>query len=350
MNSLSSANFPQNQTLQPPSQGMRLRSGRVVPHSVKHVKKRIPHPQPSLQETQEKLSLYKLHDNVKGVVGSFLCLKDTIELAKVSKKFNATHNKFVNNDASVSEILRKAKGKISAIPEPLRSRVKEIAHSINSLDLDLLPLAEDDVKEFITYFKNSTAAQYFSIFKLALQDVLQENSKDEKIKILQRAIKALSVENSQLKALLLKVMLAVEEDNDLQSVVDSVLGTYRVTTFTDSMRQTHLLIKRLSRNDEFFNIHFQEARRLLKDADEGECLFRLTSHMATATDGQIVITVKRSDLTSRDETNGFFEEVFDITDKGELLCDDETSPFQGRFKDPNEILQAFNLKLKHNQH
>lgn len=357
MNTVSSSGFLQNQTIELSSQGMKLRSGKVLPNIAKQISKRKSNSQSSShtnnqiqnnKSSKEEKSLYKLQDTIKGVVGSFLCLKDVIQLAKVARHFRATNTKFVMNDAQVSEILRKAHGKISAIPEPLRTRVKEIAHIIKVLDLNIEALSAEDVDELIMYFKNSNIAQYRLVFKVALQDVLQENSKDEKIKILLKAIDALSVENSQLKVLLLQVMRAVEEESDLQGEVKTVLEMRHLTTFTDSMKEMHRLVKELTSKDAFFNVHRQEARLLLKDAEEGTCLFRPTSLLASEREtGQFVITVKRSDLMSIDDVPGFYEALFDINVKGELFCDDNDScPVAGTFKDVNEILQTKNLKLK----
>jgi hypothetical protein len=198
--------------------------------------------------------------------------------------------------------------------------------------------------------ENIYTAQKFSIFEPALQDVLSASSKEERVNILRGAVEALPVENSQLKASLLKVMQEVEdgkEGDDLQKVIDEVLAHRHETTFTDSTKQMHLMIKRLASQDKFLNVHSSEARKLLQGADEGDSLWRLTSNLCSDTEtGQLALSVKRSDLTTRDGVKGLFEEVFFVTDKGELLCNDETSPFKGLYKNPDEALEAFKLKTK----
>jgi len=194
---------------------------------------------------------------------------------------------------------------------------------------------------------NLFTVQFFSIFEPALQDMLSASSKEEKINILRGSIEALPVENSQLKAALLKVMLAVEDGEDVQRVVDEVLANRHETSFTESMKQTHRLIKRLTSRDKFLDIHSKEARALLQDAQDGECIWRLSSQMASETEiGRIALTVKHANYETRDGVKGLFEELFTVTDTGELLCDDDTSPLKGLYATPDEVMEAFNFKVK----
>jgi hypothetical protein len=204
MQSISSTNLPPQQNVQATSsnQGMKLRSGKVVHSNVQQKPNKLSSQdnQASLQglkiqtvsasnkskfqgliarffdltrkiynlvnssssEKQlknEKLAnmsfttLNTLPTALQGHICIFLPLKDTISFAKATKSCKGAESEMLlNNDAAVNEILRKAKGKMSAIPEPLRTRVQEIAHSIQSLNLHDLPLTEGDINELVANF------------------------------------------------------------------------------------------------------------------------------------------------------------------------------------------------------
>jgi internalin A len=94
--------------------------------------------------------------DIKGLISSFLSLRDTRAFVKTDKDCKAAaSNMLLGKDAAVNEILKIAKGKISAIPNEngLRDAAKAAAISIKNLTLSELPAAED-VKELTTYFKN----------------------------------------------------------------------------------------------------------------------------------------------------------------------------------------------------
>jgi hypothetical protein len=173
---------------------MSLRSGKKIKYNPALNKRYRKSP---LQKTEvdtsaslQKRYLANLPRQLIGHVGKFLDAKSALSFTAVNTTLRGLQKTiFIGGDFPVTEILRKAKGKLSHIPPRLRQVIgdKEVTHSIRALDLHGIDMKEPALSELLALFTGLT--------ELNLERCNLDNSSLKSLKVLS-GVKKLNVSNN----------------------------------------------------------------------------------------------------------------------------------------------------------
>lgn len=99
----------------------------------------------------------KMPNEIVGVIGSFLTLQETKAVVVAAKAFQSDQvGMLLGNDNAVGQMVKNAKGKISAIPEHHQKHLYTVAFSICQLAIRGAEFSNDDIAKLSTTFKNLT--------------------------------------------------------------------------------------------------------------------------------------------------------------------------------------------------
>jgi hypothetical protein len=150
-------------TTTPQTTGMVLRSGKKVTYTEykgRKVTKALT--SNSQQPPNNPSKLTELPPELLELITSFAVNKDTPKtyfaeqnnaLFTTCKQFNQMELDFYPaNNGLVTEVLRKAKGKINRIPANLRAKLDKVRKTITALDLHNIPIRVRDIRHIVEFF------------------------------------------------------------------------------------------------------------------------------------------------------------------------------------------------------